>query len=75
MLIIANNRHSLLTGRLANIENKIIIEMSLSLPEPPRKGGHLKLIKDLKYGKVHLRQSLIELSEFEDVNKLFKNKK
>ncbi len=35
----------------------------------------LKLMKDLKYGKVHLRQSLLEMSEFEDVDKLFKNKK
>lgn len=27
----------------------------------------LKLMKDLKYGKVHLRQSLLEMSEFEDI--------
>lgn len=35
----------------------------------------LKLIKDLKYGKVHLRQSLLEMSEFHDIDKIFNNKK
>ena len=35
----------------------------------------IKLIKDLKYGKVHLRQSLLEMTEIEDLSKLFKMKK
>jgi hypothetical protein len=35
----------------------------------------LRLMKDLKYGKVYLRQSPIELGEFEDINKTFKKKK
>ena len=35
----------------------------------------IKLIKDLKYGKVHLRQSLLELNQFEDMTKLFKIRK
>ena len=33
------------------------------------------MIKDLKYGKSNLRQSLIDFSEFEDLNKIYKSKK
>ena len=40
-----------------------------------RRKGKLKLMKDLKYGKANLRQSLIELSEFEDLAKTYKSKK
>ena len=39
-----------------------------------RRKGKLKLIKDLKQGK-NLRQSLIDLSEFEDLAKIYKSKK
>lgn len=40
-------------------------------PQKPK----VKLIKDMKYGKVHLRQSLLELSGFEDLAKVFRNRK
>lgn len=35
----------------------------------------IKLFKDLKYGKVHLRQSLLEMDEIEDLDRFYKNKK
>lgn len=48
----------------------------MNIPSVPHnRMGRLKLIKDLKYGRVHLRQSLLEMTEFEDVNKIFKNRK
>jgi hypothetical protein len=47
--------------------------MSLVSPDPIKILRKLKLMKDLKYGKVHLRQSLIDIVEFEDMNKVFKN--
>lgn len=37
--------------------------------------GKLRLMKDMKYGRVNLRQSLIELSEFSDVDKIYVNRK
>ena len=40
-----------------------------------RRKGKVKMIKDLKYGKSNLRQSLIDFSEFEDLNKIYKSKK
>jgi hypothetical protein len=49
--------------------------MSSVSPDPIKILRKLKLMKDLKYGKVHLRQSLIDLDEFEDMDKVFKNRK
>lgn len=38
-----------------------------TIPHQSNRIAKLKLMKDLKYGKVHLRQSLIEMSEFHDI--------
>ena len=40
-----------------------------------RHKGKIKMIKDLKYGKANLRQSLIDMSEFVDISKMYKLKK
>lgn len=40
-----------------------------------RNKGKVKMIKDLKYGKANLRQSLIEMTEFVDIGKMYKLKK
>ena len=40
-----------------------------------RRKGKVKLSKDLKYGNVQLRQSLIEMGEFEDLDRIFQSKK
>jgi hypothetical protein len=41
--------------------NKIII-MSTVIPDTKKRMTKLKLFKDLKYGKVYLRQSLIDFN-------------
>jgi hypothetical protein len=49
--------------------------MTSVLPDSMKRITKLRLVKDLKYGKVHLRQSHIELGEFDDMNKIFKKTK
>lgn len=49
--------------------------MSINMHQMGNRITKLKLIKDLKYGKVHLRQSLLQMSEFHDIDKIYKTKK
>ena len=54
-------------------QNKLPMDIKTAKSQNTK--NKIKLIKDLKYGKVHLRQSLLELNQFEDMTKLFKIRK
>jgi hypothetical protein len=45
------------------------------VPTHHKRKGHVKLFKDLKHDKMNLRQSLLEMSEFEDMQKVYESKK